>query len=333
MWDIYLSALALTSAMGRLIALPPHAPAAAVDALRDATAKLNNDPAFAEESMKALGFVPDYVTGPDINRLARQTLTVRRRPGRSSPTTSSAQTNSAVHRQRSIGRRRLRCFVHSLLAAALGDLRWPRAASPAPAQEPFYKGKRLTVLINFDAGSATDIEGRVFARHFAKHIEGPPQLIVQNIAGGGGINGTQYLGEVAPKDGTMMGYITATAWNYASQPQLFRVDFRTYEFIGYQGGTAVYYVRTDVPPGIKQSADIVKAQGLVSGGVAATTGRDLGIRLTPRHARRAVQARHRLSQRRARAARAAAERNPSLCRHDARLSRRGRADDGEGRAR
>jgi hypothetical protein len=27
--------------------------------------------------MKALGFVPDYVTGPDINRLARQTLTVR----------------------------------------------------------------------------------------------------------------------------------------------------------------------------------------------------------------------------------------------------------------
>ena len=63
--------------MGRLIALPPQAPAAAVAALRDATAKLNNDAAFAEESIKALGFVPDYVTGPDTNRLARQTLTVR----------------------------------------------------------------------------------------------------------------------------------------------------------------------------------------------------------------------------------------------------------------
>ena len=60
---------------------------------------------------------------------------------------------------------------------------------------------------------------------------------------------------------------------------------------------------------------IVKAQGLVSGGVAATTGRDLSIRLDARHARRAVQARHRLSQRRARAARAAAERDPSLCGH------------------
>ena len=84
-----------------------------------------------------------------------------------------------------------------------------------------------------------------------------------------------YLGEVAPKDGTMMGYITATAWNFAAEPQRFRVDFKTYEFIGYQGGTAVYYMRKDVPPGIKQPADIVKAQGLVSGGVAATTGRDL----------------------------------------------------------
>jgi hypothetical protein len=171
-------------------------------------------------------------------------------------------------------------MLRSGLVSVLGVCALAIVASPALAQEPFYKGKRLTVLINFDAGSATDIEGRVFARHFAKHIEGSPNLIVQNIAGGGGINGTLYLGEVAPKDGTMMGYITATAWNYASQPYLFRVDFKTYEFIGFQGGTAVYYMRTDVPPGIKQARDIVKAQGLVSGGVAATTGRDLGIRLT-----------------------------------------------------
>jgi hypothetical protein len=147
------------------------------------------------------------------------------------------------------------------------------------AQEPFYKGKRLNVLINFDAGSATDIEGRVFARHFAKYIDGQPQVIVQNIAGAGGNNGTQYLGEVAPKDGTTFGYLTGSAWNFASHPQTFRLDFRGYEFFGFQGGTVVYYVRTDVPPGIKHPADILKAQGLVSGGIAANTGRDLGIRL------------------------------------------------------
>jgi hypothetical protein len=84
---------------------------------------------------------------------------------------------------------------------------------------------------------------------------------------------------VAPKDGTTLGYLTGSAWNFASQPNLFRADFRDYEFIGFQGGTVVYYVRTDVPPGIKQPADLLKAQGLVSGGIAATTGRDLAIRL------------------------------------------------------
>jgi tripartite-type tricarboxylate transporter receptor subunit TctC len=164
--------------------------------------------------------------------------------------------------------------------AALIGLCLSAVATTAMAQDPYYKGKRLTVLINFDAGSASDIEGRVFARHFGKHIDGQPNIIVQNITGGGGNNGTHYLGEVAPKDGTVFGYITASAWSYASAPNLFRVDFRNYEFIGYQGGTTVYFVRTDVPPGIKQSADILKAQGLVSGGIAATTGRDLGIRLS-----------------------------------------------------
>jgi tripartite-type tricarboxylate transporter receptor subunit TctC len=154
------------------------------------------------------------------------------------------------------------------------------AGTASQAQEPFYKGKRLTLLVNFDAGSATDIDARVFARHFIKHVDGAPQLVIQNMAGGGGANGTQYLGEVAPRDGTTVGFLTATAWNFAAEPERFRIDFTTYEHVGYTGGTAVYYMRKDVPPGINQPNDIVKAKGLVSGGVNARTGRDISIRLT-----------------------------------------------------
>jgi tripartite-type tricarboxylate transporter receptor subunit TctC len=153
-------------------------------------------------------------------------------------------------------------------------------ATHALAQEPFYKGKQLTLLVNFGAGSATDIDARIFARHFIKHVEGAPQLIIQNMPGGGGANGTMYLGEVAPKDGSMLGFITATAWNFAAEPERFRVDFKTYAHVGYTGGTAVYYMRKDVPPGINVPNDIVKAQGLISGGVNARTGRDISIRLT-----------------------------------------------------
>jgi hypothetical protein len=167
-----------------------------------------------------------------------------------------------------------RAGLFSLIAAAM-------AVSPqVSAQQPFYKDKRLTLLVNFDAGSATDIDARLFARHFVKHIAGSPQLIVQNMPGAGGGTGTMYLGEVAPKDGTVVGFLTAVAWNFAAEPERFRVDFKKYEHVGFTGGTAVYYVRKDVPPGINKPTDIVKAKGLVSGGVNARTGRDISIRLT-----------------------------------------------------
>jgi tripartite-type tricarboxylate transporter receptor subunit TctC len=152
------------------------------------------------------------------------------------------------------------------------------AATDAAAQD-YYKGKRLTVLINFAAGGPTDIEGRLFAKHLAKHIPGKPNIIVQNMDGAGGVIGAQYVGEIAPKDGTVMGYLSGTTWIYVSDPKRFRVDFKTYEFIAYQPGTTVHFVRTDVPPGMKSPADIVKAKGLVAGGLTADTSKDLRMRM------------------------------------------------------
>src|SRR5262245_54661579 len=150
----------------------------------------------------------------------------------------------------------------------------------AAAQEPYYKGKRLTVLVNFAPGGSTDIEGRLFARHIAKHIDGSPAVVVQNMDGAGGLNGTNYIGEIAPRDGTMVGFLGGAAWQYASEPERARTDLRKYEFIAYQPGTTVYYVRTDVAPGMRVATDIVKANGLIAGGNGVHNARDLIIRLT-----------------------------------------------------
>src|SRR5262245_51810958 len=152
-------------------------------------------------------------------------------------------------------------------------------ASPAAADEPYYKGKRLALIINFSAGGPTDIEGRLLAKHLVKHIDGNPSIIVQNMDGAGGMIGAGYLGEIAPKDGTTLGYFTGSAWRYANNPERFRVDFRSYEFVAYQPGTSVAYMRTDVPPGIKQATDIVKATGVVAGGLGAENSKDLLLRL------------------------------------------------------
>src|SRR6266481_7287233 len=169
--------------------------------------------------------------------------------------------------------------VQAALVGFCAALGVAAGVAEAPAQEPYYKGKRLTVLINFAAGGPTDIEGRLFAKYLIRHIDGAPSMIVQNMDGAGGVIGAQYLGEVAPKDGTAMGYLSGTSWIYVSEPERFRVDFKSYEFIAYQPGTTVHFVRTDVPPGIKEPADIVKAQGLIAGGLSIDTSKDLRLRL------------------------------------------------------
>jgi tripartite-type tricarboxylate transporter receptor subunit TctC len=153
-------------------------------------------------------------------------------------------------------------------------------ANTASADEPFYAGKRLTLLINFAPGGPTDVEGRLLAKHIVKHIDGNPLIVVQNKDGASGMVGSAYLGEVGPKDGTMFGYLTGTAWSYVVDPGAFRVDFRTYDFIGAQSGNAVYYIRSDTPPGMKAPADLMRAQNLVVGGLGADSAKDLLERLT-----------------------------------------------------
>jgi len=166
----------------------------------------------------------------------------------------------------------------SLIAfcAAVSMAAWSSAASA----DDYYQGKRLTVLINYAAGGPTDIEGRLFAKHLAKYLGGKPTMVVQNMDGGGGLIGVNYLGEVGPKDGTMLGYFTGTAWAAIMEAESFHVDYKGYEFVAYQPGTTVYFMRSDVPPGIKEAADLGKAKGVIAGGLGAANSKDLLIRLT-----------------------------------------------------
>jgi hypothetical protein len=77
-------------------------------------------------------------------------------------------------------------FLGACVALAL-------AAQPGHAQEPFYKGKRLTILVNFAPGGSTDAEARVFARHIGRLIDGQPSLIIQNMEGAAGLVGAAKL--------------------------------------------------------------------------------------------------------------------------------------------
>jgi tripartite-type tricarboxylate transporter receptor subunit TctC len=153
------------------------------------------------------------------------------------------------------------------------------AATAAHAEDAFYAGKRLTVLVNFAPGGSTDAEARVFARHIGRLIDGQPGVIIQNMDGAGGLVGGKYVGEVAPRDGSLMGYFTATGFLYALDPERFKVDFKSYEFVGIQPGTSINFVRTDVAPGMKEPRDIVKATNLIIGSLAPDSSKGVRMRL------------------------------------------------------
>ena len=145
-------------------------------------------------------------------------------------------------------------IVLSVLAAAA-------VASAGPACAQFYKGKRVTMLINYAAGGPTDIEGRIVARHLQNHIPGNPNVIVKNMGGGGGMIASNFLGEVAKPDGMTFGFFT---WNVVAgmigDPGL-RVKYDKFPFIAGIANPVVFYVRNDTQPGLKSGDDLMKASG------------------------------------------------------------------------
>jgi tripartite-type tricarboxylate transporter receptor subunit TctC len=72
---------------------------------------------------------------------------------------------------------------------------------PAHA-EPSFEGKTITIITSTGSGGVYDLTARVIARHMGRHVPGNPTLIVQNMPGGGNVLATNYMYNIAPKDGT-----------------------------------------------------------------------------------------------------------------------------------
>jgi tripartite-type tricarboxylate transporter receptor subunit TctC len=147
------------------------------------------------------------------------------------------------------------------------------------AEKAFYEGKTIIVLINYAAGGPTDVEGRIIAKHLAKHIPGRPAVVVQNMGGGGGVTGTNYLGEVSKPDGLTVGYFTGALFHFQLKEGT-RVEASKYPFIAGVESVSVAYIRSDVPPGIKRPEDLLKAHRFKAGGLATGSSKDVRFRLS-----------------------------------------------------
>src|SRR4051794_21924116 len=168
----------------------------------------------------------------------------------------------------------------AVVAAALGALAAISPVTPAAAQ--FYKGKTLTLIVNYGVGGNIDTEARILARHLPKHIPGSPTIIIQNTPGAGGLLAMNLLGLniKSRADGLTAGYFTVSPTEPLIEDPALKINMSEhYVPIGGATGWTVAYARRDSPPGLQKPADIAKAQKIYFGGYSRGSSHDTRIRL------------------------------------------------------
>jgi tripartite-type tricarboxylate transporter receptor subunit TctC len=76
---------------------------------------------------------------------------------------------------------------------------------PVLAQENFYKGKTIRLIVGLAPGGGFDAYSRVIARHIGKHIPGNPTTVVDNMPGAASLLAANYVYKAAKPDGLTIG--------------------------------------------------------------------------------------------------------------------------------
>lgn len=92
-------------------------------------------------------------------------------------------------------------MLRPLLTAAAAALLM--AAPAAQAQTPYYQGKTLRIVVGFTPGGGNDLFARIFPERLGRHIEGNPNVVVENMPGAGGVLALNWFAKAAPRDGTV----------------------------------------------------------------------------------------------------------------------------------
>lgn len=51
------------------------------------------------------------------------------------------------------------------------------------AEQPYYEGKTIRIIVSSGAGGGTDTAARLVSRFIPKYIPGNPKIVVQNMPG------------------------------------------------------------------------------------------------------------------------------------------------------
>lgn len=139
------------------------------------------------------------------------------------------------------------------------------------AQESFYQGKTIRIVVGFTPGGFYDRWARLLARHIGKYVPGNPDFIVQNMPGAASVIATNYVYSVAKPDGLTLGMPSANIYmDQLVGRKEAKFDVRKFHWIGTQDKRhLVFYMRSDSP--YRSVEDIVKAKEPPKCGETGTT--------------------------------------------------------------
>lgn len=142
------------------------------------------------------------------------------------------------------------------------------------AQEPFYQGKTIRVVVGFTSGGFYDRWSRLLARYVPKHLPGNPEMVVQNMPGAGGLIAANHVYTVAKPDGLTLGMMSYGMYlDQMVGRQEVQYDVRKFHWIGSpEKSDVLVYMRSDAP--YKSIEDIQKASTPPKCGSTGTAGTD-----------------------------------------------------------
>jgi tripartite-type tricarboxylate transporter receptor subunit TctC len=131
--------------------------------------------------------------------------------------------------------------------------------SMAAAQSDFFRGKQIRIIVGASAGAASDLYARVVANYLPKQIPGKPEIIVQNMPGGGSITAANYVYAVAKPDGLTLGAITSPIYfaQLLGRKEV-QFDWEKFTWIGTpEENDELFFIKSDLP--YKTLLDLRKA--------------------------------------------------------------------------
>ena len=126
-----------------------------------------------------------------------------------------------------------RRYVGVVMSACIALVSATHATAQSVAE--FYRGKRITLVTSASVGGGYDQYARLLAKHMQRHIPGEPTIVVQNMVGAEGLRAANFLYNVAPQDGTVIGGLsrnTGLARFYDFNNAGIQFDVRKFHWLG-----------------------------------------------------------------------------------------------------